>query len=137
MIIDVWPSCRDGLVLFGGGGVFWFVLFVFVCLFGWLVVFCSLFCCTPKRIRRNINIYEYYGFFFRTDTSNNGRRGSMNFRQGSNFPIILTSKKKKKKKKKEGGGGGEKTEGCGAGSFPSAEVYFSVGHGLLYNCKPF
>ena len=59
----------------------------------------------------------------------------------SNFRIILTSKKK--------GGLGKKTEGCG-GSFPSAEVwfkstfqtifyiqvYFSVGHGLLYNCKP-
>ena len=54
------------------------------------------------------------------------------------------------KKKKKGGGGGqkteEKTEGCD-GSSPSADVidfpdnylytsFFSVGHGLLYNCKP-
>ena len=55
---------------------------------------------------------------------------------------------KQKKKKKKGGGQKteEKTESCG-GSSPSADAidfpdnylhisFFSVGHGLLYNCKP-
>ena len=62
--------------------------------------------------------------------------------------VQLSENLDKQKKKKKGGGQKteEKTEGCGCSS-PSADVidfpdnylhtsFFSVGHGLLYNCKP-
>ena len=72
-------------------------------------------------------------------------------RGGPTFRKFRRAKKKKNKNKKKIKGGGQKTrkkktEGCG-GSSSSADVidfpdnflhkaFFSVGHGLLYNCKP-